>query len=453
MRSYLIAFGLIAALSVSANSDEFSDAITQKAGKDKFDTKIALTGIELPKGYEIGNFSYSNSFAGGQCLNFTLSPETENTTKVFEQNLRKYLKANVTIAMPVAKDKSLKYSGIISDISYQAKSGEYSVSACDELKLLSLGSENEMFMNKSRIDAIKATLDEHKINYKFELKDQYPVVEFTTRYAETDLNFVNRLLEENGIYYIIKPIEGKDTYIFVDNLEGLNKYTKEVDYKSLNEKDKAAACCDSNSLSIQNSIHFDNYQMSDYDLLSDKLITESANTEVGKNTQKEYQITDYPSASLKKVAEVKLAALNSETNSILIDTSNPDVSLGDRIKIGNRTYYVTSLSLSTSCEKEEVCKAYNYLTLIPSDIKFANKILTPSMMNNSTLVGFVSDPVKDSKGRIGFRFPWMASQPADVMYRALLSGSAQKLEYKAGEKVLINFISGFPDRPIIIDKL
>lgn len=73
--------------------------------------------------------------------------------------------------------------------------------------------------------------------------------------------------------------------------------------------------------------------------------------------------------------------------------------------------------------------------------------------NASASVGFVSDAVKDSYGRIGFRFPWMAAQPESVMYRAPLSENAKRFEYKNGDKVILNFINGFPDRPIIIDKL
>ena len=68
---------------------------------------------------------------------------------------------------------------------------------------------------------------------------------------------------------------------------------------------------------------------------------------------------------------------------------------------------------------------------------------------------YLTEDKKDDKGRLGFKSPWMDYDCYNkgLSYLALLSGTGQKQEFKVGDCILVNFINGFPDRPIIIDKL
>jgi type VI secretion system secreted protein VgrG len=49
------------------------------------------------------------------------------------------------------------------------------------------------------------------------LNGNYRVPEYTVQYRETDLNFIQRLLEEEGIYYFFKHEEGKQTLVLADS--------------------------------------------------------------------------------------------------------------------------------------------------------------------------------------------------------------------------------------------
>ncbi|MDD3182082.1 MAG: contractile injection system protein, VgrG/Pvc8 family [Alphaproteobacteria bacterium] len=453
MKTFFIALFLLC-LTQQVHADDF-DTIMTKTDRETASktTELTVTGFDVPEGYEVNRFSYDKGLSTRQCFDFSLNPKKEAASKFSSDSLSKYLKKKVEVILSSTKKSPLSFSGIITKIAYQAQTGSYSIKACSKIDLLSLHSANKLFVNLSPVEAIKKTLDEHNLNYKFELYDEYPEIEFLTRLSETDTNFINRLMEEVGIFYTNKRIDGKEAYLFVDDITTLAKYSKKINYNELVGTEERGNSRPLPELSIENNLQSDNYRLADYDLLKDKPVSEAANEKTGVNVQEEYQITDYPPALLKKIAQTKLAALNAQTNILQLETTKADIDLGDQIKIGDKTYYVILSQLYVSCRGNTNCTTINSLNLIPTHVRFANRIGTAYPMVQSNMVGFVSDSTKDSHGRIGFRFPWMASQPETVMYRALLSESAKKVEYKNGDKVIITFINGFPDRPIITDKM
>lgn len=376
MKKLLVALFLFC-LTQHAHADDFDTIMTQtnREALPQPNT-VTLTGFDLPDGYEIGSFSYTKELSSSQCFEFSVSPKENAQSKFSSDSLTKHLKKQVELRLTSAKKTPLSYTGIISQIAYRAEDGTYSITACGKISVLALRVTSKLFVDASRIDVIKDTLSEHDINYKFDLQDQYSKIEFLTRYNETDLNFVGRLIEEIGLSYTPKQINGEDTYIFVDNLATLAKYSKKIDYKALNlpepENQKSPP-----ALSIENRLQSDNYRMTDYDLLTDEVVSASANDKTGKNVQEEYQISDYPPSMLKKVAQVKLAALNSETNPLQIDSNNPDVDLGDQIKIGDKEYYVVLSQLYFNCAQRTSCETSNRLALIPANMRYATRIKNP----------------------------------------------------------------------------
>lgn len=54
-------------------------------------------------------------------------------------------------------------------------------------------------------------------DFEMKLNDTYAPHEFCVQYRETDLNFVSRLLEEEGIFYFFKHEQNKHTLVLADN--------------------------------------------------------------------------------------------------------------------------------------------------------------------------------------------------------------------------------------------
>ena len=68
-------------------------------------------------------------------------------------------------------------------------------------------------------DIVKAILEDRGIsadNYAFRLQGQYDPRTYCVQYRETDLNFVSRLLEEEGIFYFFEHAHDKHLLVFGD---------------------------------------------------------------------------------------------------------------------------------------------------------------------------------------------------------------------------------------------
>jgi type VI secretion system secreted protein VgrG len=99
------------------------------------------------------------------------------------------------------------YSGIVSEFRFLGKSHDratYSVTLVPKLWLLNLNVQTRIFQKKKVPAIIKLVLDGANLSdyYKFQVDDgKYVEQEYIVQYQESDLNFISRLMEANGIWY------------------------------------------------------------------------------------------------------------------------------------------------------------------------------------------------------------------------------------------------------------
>src|SRR5205085_11481841 len=87
------------------------------------------------------------------------------------------------------------------------------------LWLLSHNADCRIFQEQTAPDIIKQVFRDRGFN-DFELQldeDSYPKLEYCCQYRETDLNFVSRLMEKEGIYYFFKHSGGKHQLVLADS--------------------------------------------------------------------------------------------------------------------------------------------------------------------------------------------------------------------------------------------
>ncbi|HVY49489.1 MAG TPA: type VI secretion system tip protein TssI/VgrG [Minicystis sp.] len=112
-------------------------------------------------------------------------------------------RATLAIRGPVERAFALRLAGA-ELLKHEHGSLYYRVELCDVMGLLALRKNTRKFRNE-RADAIVArVLDEAGIAHAFALTAPVPVRPFCVQYRETDLAFVERLLEQEGIHYAIE---------------------------------------------------------------------------------------------------------------------------------------------------------------------------------------------------------------------------------------------------------
>jgi len=96
----------------------------------------------------------------------------------------------------------------------------YQARMVPSLWLLSLEQDCRIFQNKNTPDIIKKILKEANIpadRFAFRLQNTYKEKEYCVQYRETDLNFISRLLEEEGIFYFFEHAKDKHFLVFGDS--------------------------------------------------------------------------------------------------------------------------------------------------------------------------------------------------------------------------------------------
>ena len=87
------------------------------------------------------------------------------------------------------------------------------------LKLLEYSSQNRIFQKMGADEIVKKVLTASGMQsdrFRLELNATYPKREFTVQYNETDLNFVQRLLEDEGIWYFFDHTGDSDVMVMCD---------------------------------------------------------------------------------------------------------------------------------------------------------------------------------------------------------------------------------------------
>ncbi|HLP40787.1 MAG TPA: type VI secretion system tip protein TssI/VgrG [Fibrobacteria bacterium] len=95
----------------------------------------------------------------------------------------------------------------------------YFLSIRPRLYLLGYNTRNRVFVGKAMPDILAEVLKEGGFaaaDYRFDFSGSFPVREFTVQYNESDLNFIERLLEEEGAFYFFHHQEQGDKVVFTD---------------------------------------------------------------------------------------------------------------------------------------------------------------------------------------------------------------------------------------------
>jgi len=107
-------------------------------------------------------------------------------------------------------------------LSTSADQSHYSLQLSSRLVLLSYTQKSAVFQNQSVTEVVEQVLRHHGLegaDFEFRLERTYPPRELITQWRETDLQFIQRLLSEVGIYWRTEMDSTRelDVYIFADS--------------------------------------------------------------------------------------------------------------------------------------------------------------------------------------------------------------------------------------------
>jgi len=184
-----------------------------------------LASVKTPLGQDVLVFSRMNGYEEISRLfeyEVDLLLEKENLSLASDGfPINKVLGEAMTIALALPSGGTRYFHGLVTQFKHQGAMDNcflYRAELRPWLWFLTRTSNCRIFQELSVPDIIKKVFDANGFSdFKLELNHTYKPREYCVQYRETDFNFVNRLMEYEGIFYFFEHEKTKHTLVIADS--------------------------------------------------------------------------------------------------------------------------------------------------------------------------------------------------------------------------------------------
>jgi type VI secretion system secreted protein VgrG len=390
--------------------------------------------------------------------------------------------------LTVSKARSYRYfHGIINRFVYTEKSKDvmvYQARLVPSLWLLSLTQDCRVFQDKSVGEIVQSVLSQHPLSQsvEFRLKRHYPIMEFCAQFQESDVDFISRLLEQEGIFYFFEHSKTKHTLILADDRSSYLPYQDNASVVYTPDPNDNPGQDGIEEFLVTRNMHPGKVALRDYDFQApNKNLTYQA--QAGAN--QDYEIYHYPGRYKdgygKTLAQIRLQELSTFKEMAVGSGSYHGFTPGKWFRLTrheqrkfNRQYLLTDIThsgyqppASRRSEDESRRSGYfNDFVAIPNSVRFTPSRTTPQPRIKGPQSAVVTGPpgeeiYTDEYGRIKVQFHWDRSVNKNenssgwVRVSQSWAGAGYGTMFlpRVGEEVIVDFLNGDLKRPVIVGRL
>jgi type VI secretion system secreted protein VgrG len=158
---------------------------------------------------------------GHESLGQLFEYELELVSDDFNLDLSSVVGKTLTVQVELPTGDARYFNGVVASFKYLGGSGRfarYEAVVRPSLWLLTRSANSRIFQQQTVPDIVKEIFrDEGVDDVEDRLTGDYRVWEYVAQYGESDWNFVNRILEHEGIYYFFEHDDGKHTLVLADD--------------------------------------------------------------------------------------------------------------------------------------------------------------------------------------------------------------------------------------------
>lgn len=423
----------------------------------------------------------------GRLFEFQIDLLSENPNVKFDDILGQ----KITVRLQIKPGKTRYFSGHVSNFSQSGMVGDlyaYHMTAHPWLWFLTLRANCRIFQKKKVPDIIKQVFgDQGFSDYEEALSGNYQPWRNCVQYRESDFNFVSRLMEQEGIYYYFKHENDKHTLVLSDSISSHQPYPgyEKLPYFPLvatlrRERDHI------HDWRITQEVLSGACALNDFNFRTPK-----ANLQVKSAIQHEHvmsgmEVYDYPGKYLETdrgqtYARVHIEEMQSGHELLHGEGNARGLSVGSIFELSghprkdqNREYLIVSANHSiisdvyeTAAVAEAAADIYSCkFTAIHSKRPFRSERITPKPIVKGPQTAIVVGPsgeeiYTDKYGRVKLKFHWDRYSKADESSSCWVRVSQNWAGAKwgavniprIGQEVIVDFIEGDPDRPIITGRV
>jgi len=434
--------------------------------------------------------SFTGSEGLSQLFSFQLELLSENRRIRFEDVLGQEL--SFGISGTEAGESPRCIHGIVTAFAQlpdTSRLSRYRATVSPRLWILTRKQNCRIFQNLSVPDILKEMLA--GIDVAWELQGSHPVRDYCVQYRETDFNFVCRLMEEEGIFFFFRFTKDTHKLVLTDSkashhdMPGSSALIYEEVAGGVRDEARITGWIKSQELSAgKYSLQDYNFENPKTNLLASQEILPSAM--VGKVNHKlklsgndQFEIYDYPggydSKGLgKDVTKYAIEQIESSQFVIQGESNVPHLTPGFRFTLTKHphaegSYVVTGVTHSAfeggfhSAEDVGQNHYANSFSCIPYSLQFRppQSAVKPRVWGCQTavVVGPSGEEIyTDKYGRVKVQFDWdregRHNESSSCWIRVATHWAGRQWGQihlpRIGQEVVVDFLEGDPDRPIIV---
>ncbi|MBT9489209.1 MAG: type VI secretion system tip protein VgrG [Rubrivivax sp.] len=400
---------------------------------------------------------------------------------------------NVTVRVEVGKRKTRHFNGYITRWSgvnevrdtqvggKQTKAYLYEATVSPWLWFLTRSANSRIFQDKTVPEIVEEVFQCHGAlaGFKMQLSGSYREWDYCVQYRETDFNFVNRLLEQEGIYYFVDHANGKHTLTLVDSVSAHKPFPGYEEIR-FDEEDRE----DGEQFDQWQSTHEiqpGRYVTADYNYLKPRTLIEDTAEKKLSHPYAAFEFYDYPSevgnpAEAKQAAAVRLDELQTQYHSFSAGGNVRGLQPGCSFKLDkhpvasfNDKHLVVSASYQSSGNADSSGGGSGFefrcsISAIPLKQQYRPPRLTPKPLvqgpQTAVVVGKAGEEIDtddEGLGRIKVQFRWDRYGKADENSSCWIrvaqpwagNGYGALAIPRLGQEVIVEFLEGDPDWPIV----
>lgn len=351
--------------------------------------------------------------------------------------------------------------------------------------LRTFGSGVRVFTSQTAPDVVEEVLKQAGLasgtDYRLSLQSTYRKREYCVQYRERDLDFVSRLLEDEGIHYFFEHHEDKHVMVIADSPSAA---TPIVAPASVVFRAPSGALQRGENVSrfyYGQEITSGKTTLRDYDFKKPSLDLQRDATGSDNTNLEVYDhpgVYELPSDGAA-LAKVRLEALTVPQKTAHGESGCPRLAAGHTFSLAehprdslNREYLLTAVEhegiepLMAEAGGEGTVRYQSRFHVIPSDVPYRPARVTPKPtvrgVESAVVVGPPGEEIHvDEFGRVKVQFQWDRLGQKDDKSSCWIrvsqpwagEGWGAMFIPRIGHEVLVDFLEGDPDRPVITGRV
>ena len=433
----------------------------------------------------------SGSVALGRPFEFVATAVAENDEFSFDDLMGEA----VTVALELSGGEKSYFNGLVTQIQHSGYTAQghssYDLTLAPWLWFLTQASNCRIFQNKTVPEIIEFVFREYSVaDFSLNLTGSYPARDYCVQYRETDFNFVQRLMEHEGIYYYWEHDDGSHKMIVCDAMSAHDPIpgAEELVYRSEQSGVKVEDYL--SSWKVRQKITSASYALNSFNFEAPSPATNtkllSLDDRPHKHSQGEHKLYDFPGDFVDqgegaRLASIRREEIQCETKTIVARSNARALAPGylvtplevPRDDQSGKPFLITAMSFQATAgnygsgagsgEEPYVCS----FTAIPSEdcvFRPARSARIPRMQGLQTAM--VTGPsgeeiFVDKYGRVKVQFHWDREGKYDDCTSCWIrvaqvwggGGWGGMAIPRIGHEVIVDFLEGNPDQPIITGRV